>query len=109
LTIIVALATDFNPGSSITESTLFILQLGVSTLRMSIEEAINDVTANAAYAIDRHQDVGSLEVGKKMDPILWDATNYLSLVYHLGINPIKHVIKNGRFVVKDGEIVTENS
>ncbi len=102
---IVALATDFNPGSSMTENMLFVLQLGVFTLKMSIEEAINAVTTNAAYAIDRHQEIGSLEVGKKMDLILCEALNYPTLAYHLGINPIKHVIKNGRLVVKDGEIV----
>jgi imidazolonepropionase len=106
---IVALATDFNPGSSMTESMLFILQLGVFTLRMSIEEAINAATANAAYAIDRHHEIGSLEVGKKMDLILCEASNYPTLVYHLGINPLKHVIKNGKLVVKDGKILKANS
>ncbi|UCC39170.1 MAG: imidazolonepropionase [Candidatus Aminicenantes bacterium] len=102
---IVALATDFNPGSSMTESMLFVLQLAVFTMKMSIEEAINASTSNAAYALDMHEGVGSLEVGKKMDLILCDVPNYPSLVYHLGINPIKHVIKNGKIVVKDGEIV----
>lgn len=101
---IVALATDFNPGSSMTESMLFVLQLAVFTMKMSIEEAINASTANAAYALDRQEEVGSLEVGKKMDLILCDAPNYPSLVYHLGINPIKHVIKNGEIVVKDRKI-----
>jgi len=106
---VVALATDFNPGSSMTENMLFVLQLGVFTLRMSIEEAINAATANAAYAVDRHQETGSLEVGKKMDLILCEAPNYPTLVYHLGINPIKHVIKSGKLVVKDGKIVRGNS
>jgi len=100
---VVALATDFNPGSSMTESMLFVLQLAVYTLKMSIEEAINACTANAAYSVDRHESVGSLEKGKKMDLILCDAPNYPSIVYHLGINPIKHVIKNGKIVVKDGQ------
>jgi len=99
---IVALASDFNPGSSMTESMLFVLQLAVFTLRMSIEEAINAATANAAYALGRHQEAGSLEVGKKMDLVLCDVPNYLHLAYHLGINPIKHVIKNGKIVIKDG-------
>jgi imidazolonepropionase len=100
---VVALATDFNPGSSMTESMLFVLQLAVYTLKMGIEEAINACTANAAYALDRHESVGSLEKGKKMDLILFDYPNYPSIVYHLGINPIKHVIKNGKLVVKDGQ------
>jgi len=104
---IVALATDFNPGSSMTESMLFVLQLAVFTMKMSIEEAINAATANAAYALARHEDVGSLEVGKKMDIVLWDVPNYPTLIYHLGINPLKHVIKNGKIVVKDGKFLAE--
>ncbi len=102
---IVALATDFNPGSSMTESMLFVLQLAVFTLNMSIEEAIQASTANAAYALEKHKDVGSLEVGKKMDLVLCEAPNYPTIVYHLGINPIKHVIKNGKLVVKGGQIL----
>ena len=104
---IVAIASDFNPGSSMTESMLFVLQLAVFTLKMSIEEAINAATANAAYALAKHEEVGSLEVGKKMDVVLWDVPNYPTLVYHLGINPLKHVIKNGKIVARDGNIVVQ--
>jgi len=105
---IVALATDFNPGSSMTESLFFILQLAVYTLGMGIEEAIHAVTANAAFSLDRDKDIGSLEVGKKMDLVLCAAPNYPYLVYHFGINPIKHVIKNGKLVVKDSQLVTSS-
>jgi len=104
---IVALASDFNPGSSMTESMLFIIQLAVYTMKMSIEEAINAATANASYALDRSQRIGSLEVGKRMDLILCEAPNYPSLVYHLGINPIKHVIKDGKVVVKEGRVLRQ--
>ena len=102
---IVAIASDFNPGSAMTESMLFIIQLAVLTMRMSIEEAINAATTNASYALGKDKDVGSLEEGKKMDLILLEAPNYSFLVYHLGINPIKYVIKNGKVVVKEGKIV----
>jgi imidazolonepropionase len=102
----VALATDFNPGSSMTESMLFVLQLAVFTMKMSIEEAIHAATANAAYALSRQEDVGSLELNKKMDLVLYEAPNYPSIVYHLGINPIKHIIKNGKLAVKDGKILS---
>jgi imidazolonepropionase len=104
---IVAVATDFNPGSSMTESLFFVMQLAVFTLKMSVEEAINAVTTNASYALTRDQEIGSLEVGKKMDLVLCQLPNYLHLVYHFGINPIKHVIKNGKVVLKDG-ILTQN-
>jgi len=99
------LASDFNPGSSMVESMLFVLQLGVYLLKMTIEEAVNAVTANAAYALRRHDSVGSLEVGKKMDMLLCDVPDYASLVYELGRNPIRHVIKNGRVVVRDARIM----
>jgi len=99
------LASDFNPGSSMVGSMLFVMQLGVYLLKLSIEEALNAVTANGAYALRRHESVGSLEVGKKMDLLLCDVPDYPSLVYELGWNPIRHVIKNGRVVVRDGRRV----
>jgi imidazolonepropionase len=87
------------------ESMLFVIQLGVFTLKLNIEEAVNAATANAAYSLGLENDIGSLEPGKKMDLILCDIPNYLFLVYHLGVNPIQHVIKNGKLVVNDGRLV----
>lgn len=88
-----------------TESMFLVMQLAVFTMRMSIEEAINASTINAAFALARHREVGSLEVGKKMDLILCEAPNYRYLIYHLGVNPVKYVIKDGKIVVKEGLIV----
>jgi imidazolonepropionase len=102
---VVALATDFNPGSSHIFSMPFILQLGVFTLRMSVEEALNACTGNAAYAIDRHDVVGSLEPGKKMDVVLCDIPDYVSLAYEPGRNHVRTVIKNGRVVAEAGRRV----
>ncbi len=99
------LASDFNPGSSMVGSMLFVMQLGVYLLKMGVEEAITAATANAAYALRRQESVGSLEVGKKMDMLLCDVPDYPSLVYEVGWNPIRHVIKNGRLVVRDGRRV----
>lgn len=104
---IVALATDFNPGSSMASSLLFILQLAVFTLRMSMEEALNAVTANAAFALSREKEIGSLEVGKMMDLVLCDVPDYPSLFYNIGINSVRHVIKKGKLVVKHGKILQE--
>lgn len=102
---VVALATDFNPGSSHLFSMPFVLQLGVFTLKMSVEEALNACTGNAAYAIDRHRAVGSLEPGKRMDLILCDIPDYVSLAYEAGRDPVRTVIKNGIVVVEDGRRV----
>ena len=101
----VALATDFNPGSSNLSSMLFVLQLGVFTLGMTVEEAVNACTGNAAYAVGRHGTVGSLEPGKKMDLLLCDIPDHVSLAYDAGRNPVRTVIKNGRVVVEDGRRV----
>ncbi len=101
----VALASDFNPGSSHISSMPFILQLGVFTLGMTVEEAINACTGNAAYAIGRHGSVGSLEPGKKMDLLLCDVPDHVSLAYEAGRNPVRTVIKNGKVVVEDGRRV----
>jgi imidazolonepropionase len=98
---VVALATDFNPGSSHLFSMPFVLQLGVFTLKMSVEEALNACTGNAAYAIDRHRAVGSLEPGKRMDLVLCDIPDYVSLAYEAGRDPVRTVIKNGKVVVED--------
>jgi imidazolonepropionase len=101
----VALASDFNPGSSHLSSMPFVLQLGVFTLGLTVEEAIAACTANAAYAIRRHDTVGSLEPGKKMDLLICDVRDHVALAYEAGRNPVRTVIKNGRVVVEDGRRV----
>jgi imidazolonepropionase len=98
----VALASDFNPGSSHISSMAFILQLGVFTLGLTVEEAICACTGNAAYAIRRHDSIGSLEAGKKMDLLICDVPDHVSLAYDAARNPVRTVIKNGRVVVEDG-------
>ncbi|HPW17401.1 MAG TPA: imidazolonepropionase [Candidatus Aminicenantes bacterium] len=98
----VALATDFNPGSSHLFSMPFVLQLGVFTLGLTVGEAVNACTGNAAYAIRRHATVGSLEAGKRMDLVLCDVPDHVSLAYEAARNPVRTVIKNGRIVVADG-------
>jgi imidazolonepropionase len=104
----VALASDFNPGSSMTSNLQWIIQLGVFQMRMTIEEAINAVTANGAFAVRSQDEVGSLEPGKKMDLVLADLPSYADLVYRLGTNPVKYVLKNGRIVVRDNRVVMNN-
>jgi imidazolonepropionase len=101
---VVALASDFNPGSSHINAMPFILQLGVFTLGLTVEEAIVACTANASYAIGRHAALGSLEAGKQMDLILCDVPDHVSLAYEAGRNPVRTVIKRGKVVVEDGRL-----
>jgi len=101
---IVALGSDFNPGSSMVSSQLFIFHLGIFKMGLTIEEALNTVTINAAYSIDREKSTGSICLGKKMDIILADIPDYSYLAYHLGINPFSTVIKSGEVVVENGSL-----
>jgi len=100
----VALATDCNPGSSPTESMPTILALACLGMGMGVAEAITAVTLNAAAAIGRAHEVGSIEVGKRADLVVLEAPNYHHIVYHYGVNPVRHVIKDGRIVVRDGRL-----
>ncbi|MGE5342717.1 MAG: imidazolonepropionase [Candidatus Omnitrophota bacterium] len=102
---IAALGTDFNPGSSMVSSQLFSFHLGIFNMGLTIEEAFNAVTINAAYAIDRQETLGSIALGKKMDVLLMDIPDYSYMAYHLGINPVHTVIKNGEVVVNDHQPV----
>ncbi len=95
----IALATDFNPGSSPILSIPVILGLACRELKMTPEEAISAVTINAAHALNRGREVGSLEPGKKADILILDIEDYRELPYWFGMNPVSRVIKNGKAVL----------
>ncbi len=96
----VALATDFNPGSSPNNNLQLIINIACLYLRMTPPEVINAITINAAHAVGRSEQVGSLEEGKLADLVLFDAPNYDYLAYRYGTNLISTVIKNGKIVVE---------
>jgi len=100
----VALATDCNPGSSPTESMPTILALACLEMGLSIEEALTAATLNGAAALGRADRIGSVEVGKRADLIVLDGPTPHYVVYHYGVNPIRHVVKAGRVVVRHGAI-----
>jgi imidazolonepropionase len=102
----VALATDCNPGSSPTESTPMILALATLGMGLGVAEAITASTLNAAAALGRADEIGSIEEDKRADLVVLDAPTYHHLVYHYGVNPVRHVVKGGRVVVKDGVLTT---
>lgn len=95
----VALSTDYNPGSSPTESMQLIIVLASLHLKMTPEEILTAITLNAASAIKREREIGSLEPGKRADLAVFDAPNLAYLPYHFGINHTFAVIKNGKVVV----------
>ena len=96
----VAIATDLNPNCW-TESMLMVIVLSCYNMKMSPAEALTAATLNAACAIQRENDVGSLEVGKKADIIVFDVANYYFLSYKFGVNLVSKVIKNGKIVVEN--------
>ncbi|MDY5211265.1 imidazolonepropionase [Intestinibacter sp.] len=102
---IVSLSSDYNPGSCPSENLQFVMQLGCLHLKMTPNEVLTAVTINAAYAIDRANEIGSLDVGKNADFVVFDAPNIEYLMYHFGINHTKKVYKNGKLVVDDKVIV----
>ena len=101
----VALATDCNPGSSPTESMPTILTLACLQMGLTVEQALTAATLNAAAALGWASEVGSIEVGKRADLIVLDAPTYHHVVYHYGVNPVRHVVKSGEVVVRDGRRV----
>ncbi|NQT98072.1 MAG: imidazolonepropionase [Candidatus Marinimicrobia bacterium] len=92
----VALATDFNPGSSHIQSMPFIISLACLYLGMTVEEAFAAATYHAAQALGRQNDLGTLEPGKKADLIIWNIGSLLEIPYHVTDLPIHNVIKEGQ-------------
>ena len=91
----IALATDFNPGSSHLQSMSFILVLACLYLHMTIEEAMIASTWQGAMSLGLEEQVGSIEIGKKADIIVWDVEKPINVVYSCPGANIRHVFKNG--------------
>ncbi|MBN2566440.1 MAG: imidazolonepropionase [Candidatus Eisenbacteria bacterium] len=96
----VALATDCNPGSSMTESMQIILSLASMMLRMTPEEALVAATVNAAAALSMSGRAGSLTRGRPCDLVLWDVEDYRAIPYHYGVNLARTVVKHGAIAVQ---------
>jgi len=97
----VALGSDLSPSCWL-ENHQLIIALACYKLRMTPAEAIMASTINAAHAIRRGHEIGSIEVGKKADILILDADDYRFLGYRFGRNVIDSVVKNGHVVVEDG-------
>jgi imidazolonepropionase len=97
----VSLATDCNPGTSPTESLQTVMTFACFGMKLFPEEIINAMTMNAACAINREKEIGSIEVGKKADIVIFNSKNLNYLVYHFGTNAVETVIKNGKIVIKN--------
>jgi imidazolonepropionase len=90
-----AIATDCNPGTGWNESMQFVMALAARYLHLTPAEALAAATINAAFAIDRADHVGSIEVGKQADVVIWNVPSYPFLSYRFGSNLAHTVIKRG--------------
>lgn len=97
---IVGLATDYNPGTSPTLSMSMILSLACTQLRMTPAEGVTAATINAAYALRREKEIGSLEVGKSADVGVFEVEDYREIPYYFGVNKCWMTIKRGEIVFR---------
>ncbi len=95
---VVALATDFNPGTSPTLNMQFILSLACTAMRLTPAEAITAATLNAAYALRRADRLGSLEPGKQADLAVMDVRDYREIPYYFAWNHCVMTVKRGRII-----------
>jgi imidazolonepropionase len=94
----VALATDCNPGTCPTENLPLIGAMACTQMKMRPHEVVTALTQTAALAVNRADRIGSLEVGKQADLVIFDVPDYRRLFYHFGVNHVWRVVKRGRVV-----------
>jgi imidazolonepropionase len=94
----VALATDLNPGSCFSESIPLLFALATLYMDLTIEEAVTALTINGAAAVARADRIGSLDAGKKGDAVILEFPSYRFIPYHIGVNCVEKVIKDGKLV-----------
>lgn len=97
----VALGTDLS-AADMCESMQVMMAIATLQMKMTSAEALVASTLNAAHSIERAAEIGSLEVGKKADVVVFDAPNPMFFAYHYGINLAEQVYKDGRLVAERG-------
>jgi imidazolonepropionase len=95
----VALATDFNPGTSYCENMQMMIALAVSAMGMTLDEALAAATLGGAAALGMQDEVGSLAPGKRCDLIILTGRDERELAYHFGVNLVARAIIGAREVV----------
>jgi imidazolonepropionase len=91
-----ALATDCNPGTSPLTSLLLAMNMGATLFHLTVDECLLGVTREAARALGRLDEVGTLEAGKSCDLAIWDIEQPAELVYRIGFNPLHARVWHGQ-------------
>jgi imidazolonepropionase len=91
----IALATDSNPGTSPLTSLLLAMNMGATLFRLTVDECIAAVTREAARAVGRFAETGSLDAGKYCDLAIWNVERPAELVYRMGFNPLHARVWHG--------------
>jgi imidazolonepropionase len=97
----IALGTDLS-AADMCESMQMMMSIATLQMKMTSAEALTAATINAAHSIGRSNEIGSLEVGKKADIVVFDAPNHKHFAYHYGVNLADQVYKDGRLVAECG-------
>ena len=95
----VVLATDFNPGSSPTASMPMVLSLAATQMKMTPAESVTAATINAAYTLNRGDQIGSLEQGKRANFALYDCADYREIAYYFGVSMVHSVYVSGKRIL----------
>ena len=101
----VAVASDFNPGSTPNLSLQLAMNIACYKYLLTPEAALTAVTLNAAASIGRSPTVGTLDRGKQAGILVWNAPNLDMIFYRYGSNQVKNVIKKGKIIVSEGRIL----
>lgn len=104
-----ALSTDFNPGTSPCSSMQLVLQLAARLYRWSYAQVWHMATINAASALGLASEIGSLDVGKRADFVMWEVPNHGAVVHRLGSNLVHRVYRDGVLIAERGRVLPRKS
>lgn len=91
----IALATDFNPGTSYSENMQMMIALAVSAMGMTLDEALIAATLGGAHALGMEREAGSLDIGKRCDLVVLRGSDERELAYHFGVNLVAQTVLHG--------------
>ena len=92
----IAISTDSNPGTSPLTSLLLAMNMAATFFRLTVDECLAGVTRQAARALGRLDQVGTLEAGKSCDLAIWDIERPAELVYRIGFTPLQQRVWRGK-------------